>query len=117
VVLAFSSAIALLKDLRNGSNAIGGLTAAQVLNLVRWLLTICYSSVIIGALFIPAINAKFLMVTHGLALAYFCYLSCQVQPDAGETDATCLNYREYYQLIWKLFFIEYLIFPTSCLLY
>ncbi len=117
VVLVFSSAIALLKKLCDGSNTLARLTAAKMISLVWWLLTICYSSLIIAALFIPAINAQFLMVTHGLTLAYFWYLSNQVKLDPGETDTTYLSCREYYQFIWKLFFIEYLIFPTACLLY
>ena len=107
VVLVFSSAIALLKNLRDASIQdclVGSLTAAQVLKVVWWLLTICYSSLIIAAMFIPAINAGFLIVTHGLALGYFWYLSRQVQLNPGETDTTRLSYREYYQFIWKLFF-------------
>ncbi len=116
VVLVFSSAIALLKDLRNSiSNA---LATARAITFVWWMLTICYGSLIIGALFIPGINVKFLMVTHGLALAYFWYLSRQAMLNTtDETDTASLNFKDYYQFIWKLFFIEYLIFPTACLLY
>lgn len=117
VVLVFSGAIALLKKLRDGASKImDSLSIAKVFQLVWWLLTICYSSLIIAARFIPAINAEFLMVTHGLALGYFWYLSRQVRLDPSDTDATGLSCKEYYQFIWKLFFIEYLIFPTACLL-
>lgn len=117
VALMFSFAIALLKHLRDGNHeswALHGLKPARLLQLAWWLLTVCYISLIVAAPFIPAINTRFLMITHGLALCYFWYLSRQVQP---ETDSVCLTYQEYYQFIWKLFFVEYLIFPTACLLH
>ncbi len=116
VVLVFSSAIALLKGLRDGDNPpcaiAGGLDAPQVLKIVWCLLSVCYGSLIIAAVLIPGINAGFLIVTHALALVSFWYFSYQIRP----TDTTRLNYQEFYQFVWKLFFIEYLIFPTACLL-
>ncbi|MEO0395481.1 MAG: homogentisate phytyltransferase [Cyanobacteria bacterium P01_A01_bin.137] len=115
VVLVFSGAIALLKGLRDGdskSYAPGGLDAPQVLKIVWCLLSVCYGSLIIAAVLIPGTNAGFLIVTHVLALFSFWYFSYQMQP----TDTTRLNYQEFYQFVWKLFFIEYLIFPTACLL-
>ena len=116
VVMAFSSAIALLKGLRNRpTTAIDALEAATVFKLVWWLLTLCYISLIIAASFIPATHTGFLLVTHSLALVYFWYLSHQSQLDKNEP--TKLSYREFYQFVWKLFFIEYLIFPTACLLH
>ncbi|MEM7062915.1 MAG: homogentisate phytyltransferase [Cyanobacteria bacterium P01_B01_bin.77] len=116
VVLVFSSVIALLKGLCDSrSEIINSLSAAKIFQLVWWLLTICYSGLIITAQFIPAVNAEFLMVTHGLALGYFLYLSHQIQLADDDTDATNLSCKDYYQFIWKLFFIEYLIFPTACL--
>ena len=118
VVVAFSSAIALLKGLRDDeSKSIGGIDAPGILTLVWWLLTICYSSLIIAAVYIPGINAGFLIITHVLALVYFWYLGHQVHLFSAEADANRLTCREFYQFIWKLFFLEYLIFPTACLLY
>ncbi|MBT9314913.1 homogentisate phytyltransferase [Leptothoe spongobia] len=118
VVVAFSGAIALLKGLRdNEAQSIDETEASRVAQLVWWLLTVCYSSLIIAATFIPGINAGFLIVTHVLALIYFWYLGYQVQHSPGNTDNASFTYREYYQFIWKLFFIEYLIFPTACLLH
>ncbi|MEA5462678.1 homogentisate phytyltransferase [Leptothoe sp. PORK10 BA2] len=133
LVLVFSGAIALLKALRdNQTYSIGGLTGPMILKLVWWLLTVCYASLIIAAMVIPGINAPFFMVTHGLALMYFWYLSHQVQPLSDDTEApqlSCqehdeddmgaqkLSCQEYFQFVWKLFFIEYLIFPTACLLH
>ncbi|ESA33055.1 homogentisate phytyltransferase [Leptolyngbya sp. Heron Island J] len=118
VVLVFGVAIALLKHLRDGNykhQTNNGFTPANILQLVWWLLTICYAGLIVAALYIPAINTQFFIMTHGLALGYFWHLSRQVQPpDAA--DSLCLTYQEYYQFIWKLLFIEYLIFPTACLL-
>lgn len=122
LVLVFSGAIALLKRLRDGHGASytqAGLATPTVLRLVWWLLTVCYASLIIGALMIPGVNATFFSATHALALMYFWYLSYQVQFSSNEAamDATRLSCREYYQFVWKLFFIEYLIFPTACLLH
>ena len=116
VVMVFSSAIALLKSLRDGSSIPGNLTATQGFQLVWCLLTLCYSGLIIAARFIPAIDANLLMVTHSLALGYFWYLSHRVKLVADASEAVGLSCKEYYQLIWKLFFVEYLIFPTVCLL-
>ena len=117
VVMVFSIAIALLKHLRDGNHgswAVDSLTPARLVQIVWWLLTVCYISLIMAAPFIPAINVQFLIITHGLALCYFWYLSRQVQPEA---NGVCLTYQDYYQFIWKLFFVEYLIFPTACLLH
>ncbi|MEM6251715.1 MAG: homogentisate phytyltransferase [Cyanobacteria bacterium P01_D01_bin.156] len=112
VVMAFSGAIALLKTLWDNTQSIDSLSDIQIARLVWWVLTVCYSGLIIFAVLIPGINSGFLMVTHGLALIYFWYLSCQLSPD--ETDG--FSYREFYQFVWKLFFLEYLLFPTACLL-
>ncbi|MEM1254300.1 MAG: homogentisate phytyltransferase [Cyanobacteria bacterium P01_H01_bin.21] len=118
VVLAFSGAIALLKTLRDRSDEsddAGTLTPAMALKITWWLLSGCYLSLVLTAWLIPGLNTSFLAVTHGLALLYFWYLSHQVQPDISES--TGFSVRDYYQFIWKLFFIEYLIFPTACLLH
>ena len=118
LVVVFSGAIALLKSLRDHqTDTMGGLTGPMALKLVWWLLSVCYGSLIIAAMVIPGINAPFFMVTHGLALTYFWYLSYQVQLSSDEMDTAHLSCREYYQFVWKLFFIEYLIFPTACLLH
>lgn len=121
VILVFSIAIALLKGLRDGNNdpqvvSIGGLKAPTVLALVWWLLTICYGGLIMTAPFIPAINANFLILSHTLALLYFWYLSRQVKRVPGKDEPHRLSYQEFFQFIWKLFFLEYLIFPIACLL-
>lgn len=116
VVMIFSGAIALLKSLRDdahGSEPVAGMGKSQVIQVVWWLVTVCYGSLIAAAVFIPAINISFLIVTHALALIYFWYLSRQLAP--GEADG--LSYQEFYQFVWKLFFLEYLLFPTACLLY
>ena len=119
VVLIFSVAIALLKHLRDGSHeslASGSVKPAILLQSVWWLLTVCYIGLIMAAPLIPAIKTQFLIITHGLALCYFWYLSRQVHTGSNEDDNSCLTYQDYYQFIWKLLFVEYLIFPTACLL-
>lgn len=120
IVMVFSSAIALLKDLRDRKNpakSLIGLEAPTILQLVWWLLTLCYASLIVAALFIPGINTAFSIATHTLALVYFWYLSYQVRPSKDESDSNVLSHHDFYQFLWKLFFLEYLIFPTACLLY
>ncbi|MEM9486162.1 MAG: UbiA family prenyltransferase, partial [Cyanobacteria bacterium P01_F01_bin.116] len=118
VVLVFSGAIALLKNLRDDkAQPVDGLAVSRGIQWVWYLLTICYSSLIIAAVFIPGINAGFLISTHLVALMYFWYLSYQLQCSPDKNDVADFSPGEFYQFIWKLFFIEYLIFPTACLLH
>ncbi|MBT9313034.1 homogentisate phytyltransferase [Leptothoe kymatousa] len=112
VIMIFSGAIALLKALWDDASSAGDLDVSYNIRIVWWLLTACYSGLIVTAIFIPAANTSFLMVTHGLALVYFWTLGRQLYP----TETGELSYREFYQCVWKLFFLEYLIFPTACLL-
>ena len=76
----------------------------------------CYGALIMAAPLIPGINTPFLMATHGLALIYFWYLSYQVQAVPDDADINGFSPEDLYPFIWQLFFIEYLIFPTACLL-
>ena len=139
-VLVCSCAIAIFRDFPDieGDRRYGIQTFSlrlgqqSVFNLARWVITACYLGVIFAAPFLTGVNAVFLVITHALALVFFWQQSHRVrfegydgQPasgagktrqDAPEIPASSVSYPQFYQFIWKLFFIEYLIFPTACLL-
>jgi homogentisate phytyltransferase / homogentisate geranylgeranyltransferase len=56
-------------------------------------------------------NPVFLLATHAVALITMWVVSWQV--DLNDKGAIA----QFYQFIWKLFFLEYLFFPVSCLLW
>jgi len=83
-------------------------------------LTVCYLGMILaGVLWLPTVNSAFLVTTHLLALGLMWWRSraLDLQAEAGlQFTPTSEPYVEFYQFIWKLFFLEYLIFPAACLL-
>lgn len=120
-VLVFSFAIAIFKDIPdlegdrqfNISTYTLQLGQKKVFNLARWVLTACYGSLVIAAPFLPGINAVFLAVTHGIGILSFWWLSRRVDLDPTPVKKD-ISYPAFYQFIWKLFFVEYLIFPLAC---
>ncbi|MEO0456759.1 MAG: homogentisate phytyltransferase [Cyanobacteria bacterium P01_A01_bin.114] len=134
-VLVFSFAIAIFKDIPdiegdrryNITTFTLQLGQKAVFNLARWVLTLGYGGLILSAPFLPNINPWLLIGTHGLILSYFWYLSRRVglsplkaqtvdlsESTPASTSASPISYPTFYQFIWKLFFIEYLIFPITC---
>ena len=118
-VIVFTFAIAIFKDIPdiegdrqyNINTFTIKLGAFAVFNLARWVLTICYiGMVIVGMSYLVRINLRFLVITHLLALGMMWWQSQKV--DLQEKRAIA----NFYQFIWKLFFLEYLIFPIACLL-
>jgi homogentisate phytyltransferase/homogentisate geranylgeranyltransferase len=118
-VVVFSFAIAIFKDIPdlegdrkyNITTFTIRLGTQAVFNLARWVLTACYLGMILaGALWLPEANPLFLVMTHLVALGGMWFLSLQVNLQDRAAIA------HYYQFIWKLFFLEYLIFPAACLL-
>ncbi len=117
-VVVFSLAIAILKDIPDleGDRQyhITTLTIElgqqAVFNLARWVLTVCYLGMALAGGWLSEVNSVFLVITHLVALGLMWYWSLQV--DFQDKSATA----HFYQLIWKLFFLEYLIFPAACLL-
>lgn len=117
-ILVFTFAIAIFKDIPDleGDRRYHITTFTMqlgqgaVFNLARWVLTFCYIGMIIGSVLIPQINAPFLVTTHLLALVAIWRLSQQV--DLQDKGAIA----SFYQFIWKLFFLEYLLFPIACLI-
>ncbi|MCL1469065.1 homogentisate phytyltransferase [Argonema antarcticum] len=118
-VLVFTFAIAILKDIPdmegdrqyNITTFTIKLGSLAVFNLARWVLTVCYlGALVAGGLYLPSVNPVFLIVTHAIALGLMWWRSMSV--DLQDKSAIA----QYYQFIWKLFFLEYLIFPAACLM-
>ena len=116
-ILVFSLAIALFKDvpdiegdrqynIRTFTLRLG---QTAVFNLVRLILTVCYLGLVLAAMLgLPSVNRPFLIASHLAVLATFWLRSLSV--DLGDKVAIS----QFYQFIWKLFFLEYLLFPAAC---
>ncbi|NEO28943.1 MAG: homogentisate phytyltransferase [Symploca sp. SIO3C6] len=116
-VLVFTFAIAIFKDIPDleGDKQYNIITFTlklgklKVFNLARWVITVCYLGMLLaGCLWLPSVNSVFLGITHLAALIFFWWRSQQVDLQEKSELTQC------YQLIWKLFFLEYLIFPAAC---
>jgi len=119
-VMIFSLAIALFKDIPDlrgdRQHRIFTLTVrlgpSLVFALCRWILTASYGLMILlvlsGAL--PSIHRGFLALSQLLLLCVIWIRSRSV--DVSHDEHT----RAFYQLIWKLFFLEYLLFPVAALM-
>jgi len=117
-VLGFTFAIAIFKDIPdmegdrqyNIATLTLSMGAASVFNLARGVLTISYLSMIVaGAVGLPTVNSGLLVISHSVALALLWFWSLRV--DVQDQAAIA----QFYQFIWKLFFLEYLLFPAACL--
>lgn len=117
-ILGYTFAIAIFKDIPdlegdrqyNITTFTVTLGAAAVFNLARWVITICYVGLIVAAWFTPSLHTHFLVTTHIAILALFWVQSFRV--DLTQKRAIA----EFYQFIWKIFFLEYILFPIACLL-
>lgn len=118
-ILVFTFAIAIFKDipdmegdrLYNITTFTIQLGSQAVFNLALWILTICYlGMVIVGVLRVESINPEFLVISHLVVLCWMWVRSLAV--DLQDKQAIA----QFYQFIWKLFFLEYLMFPVACLL-
>jgi homogentisate phytyltransferase/homogentisate geranylgeranyltransferase len=118
-VMIFSLAIALFKDIPDlrgdRQHRIFTLTVrlgpSLVFELCRWILTASYGLMILLALSgaLPSIHRVFLALSQLLLLSVMWIRSRGV--DVSHDEQT----KAFYQLIWKLFFLEYLIFPLAAL--
>jgi homogentisate phytyltransferase / homogentisate geranylgeranyltransferase len=118
-VLVFTFAIAIFKDIPdmegdlqyNISTLSIKLGKEAVFNLSMQVITACYAGIILVGLFnLTEINSIFLILSHVIPLVWMWLRSQQVDLEDKSAIAS------FYQFIWKLFFVEYLIFPISCLL-
>ncbi|MGD1871888.1 MAG: homogentisate phytyltransferase [Mastigocoleus sp.] len=118
-ILVYTFAIAILKDVPdapgdmqyNISTFTIRLGKETVFNLARGVLSVCYAGMIlIGLLGISFLNPGFLIISHLMALSLLWFYSQKV--DLNDQDSIT----SFYQFIWKLFFVEYFIFPIACIL-
>ncbi|MGF1939211.1 MAG: homogentisate phytyltransferase [Nostoc sp. ChiQUE02] len=118
-ILVFTFAIAIFKDipdmegdrLYNITTFTIQLGPQAVFNLALWVITTCYLGIIlVGVLRVASVNPIFLVVAHLGLLVWLWLRSLTV--DLQDKSAIA----QFYQFIWKLFFMEYLIFPIACLL-
>jgi homogentisate phytyltransferase/homogentisate geranylgeranyltransferase len=117
-ILVFTFAIAILKDIPdadgdrhyNISTFTLKLGQRPVFNLARGVLSVCYLGIVAIALFLPGVNAPFLILTHMVGLGLMGWRSDKLDLQDKREVA------QFYQFVWKLFFLEYLIFPAACLL-
>lgn len=118
-VLVFTFAIAIFKDVPdiegdrqyNISTLTIRMGAKAVFNLARGVLTVCYlGTIVFGVVARANLNPIFLVVTHLVILGLMWWRSLEVNLEDKGAIAS------FYQFIWKLFFLEYLIFPIACLL-
>jgi len=119
-VILFAFAIAIFKDIPDIEGdrqfQIRTLTvrlgSEVVFCLSRWVLTICYG-LLIGLVvlkLIPSVQPTFLILTHTGLLGLMWWKSLQVNLQEKSQIS------QFYQFIWKLFFLEYLLFPIACLI-
>jgi homogentisate phytyltransferase / homogentisate geranylgeranyltransferase len=117
-ILVFTFAIAIFKDIPDleGDRQYHITTFTiqlgqqAVFNLARWVLTVCYGGMILGGALLTKLQTPFLIGTQLAALVALWLLSFRVDLSDQRSIA------RFYQFIWKLFFLEYLLFPIACLL-
>jgi homogentisate phytyltransferase / homogentisate geranylgeranyltransferase len=118
-VLVFTFAIAIFKDIPDMEGDLQyniktftiQLGKEAVFKLARWVITVCYAGIILAGLFkLADVNSIFLVISHIVPLVWMWKRSKRVDLQEKSSIAS------FYQFIWKLFFIEYFIFPISTLL-
>ncbi|MFW6296535.1 MAG: homogentisate phytyltransferase, partial [Halothece sp.] len=118
-VVVFTVAIAIFKDVpdMDGDKQYNITTFTillgkeTVFNLSRWIITISYLGMIVAAVFwLPTVNPWYLGISHLGLLFLLWWRSEQVNLSQKPEIA------RFYQFIWKLFFLEYLLFPVACFL-
>jgi homogentisate phytyltransferase / homogentisate geranylgeranyltransferase len=116
-ILIFTIAIAIFKDVPDlaGDRQYQIQTFTMVLgkktifNFTRWVITIAYLEIIVASLFIFPIQTWFSVTIHVGLIGLLWWRSQNINLEQ-QTSIT-----DFYQFIWKLFFLEYLIFPIACL--
>lgn len=122
-ILLFSIAIALFKDIpdiegdrRYGISTLSlRLGQSTVFKLALGILTVCYLGMVLVAPWLSGVSQLFLAGSHLIALAVLWWVSLKV-PHSSQpaTGGGKLAYPQFYQFIWKLFFLQYLMFPLAC---
>lgn len=118
-ILFFTIAIAIFKDVPDleGDKKYNITTftivigKSAVFNISRWVITLCYLGTIAAGIFwLNSINFALFVGCHLILLALLWWRSQNVDLEQKSAIA------DFYQFIWKLFFLEYLLFPVACFL-
>jgi homogentisate phytyltransferase / homogentisate geranylgeranyltransferase len=116
-ILVFTIAIAIFKDVPDMAGdqefQIQTFTISwgkpAVLNITRGVISVAYISMMAAGIWLlPAVNTAFLVGFHGVLLGLLWWRSRDVDLEDQGAIAS------FYQFIWKLFFLEYLLFPLAC---
>jgi homogentisate phytyltransferase / homogentisate geranylgeranyltransferase len=116
-ILVFTIAIAIFKDVpdlegdRKYQIQTFTLTLGKptVFNLTRGAITLAYLITIgAGVFLLPAVNPWFFAGVHTVLLGLLWWRSQDIDLEVQGSIAN------FYQFIWKLFFLEYLVFPIAC---
>jgi len=118
-IVVFTVAIAIFKDVPdlegdqqyNISTFSLILGKQKVFNVARGVITFCYGGMILAAIFwLKDANLWFLVVSHSVLLGLLWWRSWGVNLEV-KPEIT-----DFYQFIWKLFFLEYILFSVGCIL-
>jgi homogentisate phytyltransferase / homogentisate geranylgeranyltransferase len=116
-ILVFTIAIAIFKDVPDMAGdqkfQIQTFTISwgkpAILNITRWVISIAYLSMIAAGIWLlPTVNTAFLVSFHSVLLGLLWWRSQDIDLEDQQAIAS------FYQFIWKLFFLEYLLFPLAC---
>jgi homogentisate phytyltransferase / homogentisate geranylgeranyltransferase len=116
-ILVFTIAIAIFKDVPDMEGdqkfQIQTFTISwgkpAILNITHGVISIAYLSMMAAGIWLlPAVNTVFLVSFHGVLLGLLWWRSRDVDLEDQKSIAS------FYQFIWKLFFLEYLLFPLAC---
>ncbi|WP_013320166.1 homogentisate phytyltransferase [Gloeothece verrucosa] len=118
-VLVFTLAIAIFKDvpdmegdkkykIKTFTILLGKETVFKIASSV---IIICYLGMILAGVFwLNSVNSYFLVFSHVILLSLLWLRSQNVELEKKS------GIKSFYQFIWKLFYLEYLLFTTACLL-
>ena len=116
-ILLFTVAIAIFKDVPDlEGDKIYNITTftlilgkSAVFSISRWVITICYAGMVYAGIFwLDSFNSGFFISYHLVLLLLLWWRSQRVDLEQKRSIAN------FYQFIWKLFFLEYLLFPLAC---
>lgn len=116
-ILVFTIAIAIFKDVPDleGDRQYQIQTFTLILgkstvfNLTCWAIVLAYLGTISAGIFLlPMVNTWFFVGIHIILLAVLWWRSQDVDLEQKVAIA------DFYQFIWQLFFLEYLLFPLAC---
>ena len=116
-ILLFTVAIAIFKDVPDleGDRQFNINTFTLVVGkptvfkLSRGVISVCYFGMIVAGLFwLTALNVSFFVASHIILLGLLWWRS----RDVNLEEKSAIT--DFYQFIWKLFFLEYILFPMSC---